>query len=151
MSMASHSGAQRVGHLTDFGTLERIAVMCLRDWNRSPDSPASSAAVSNTRSAQHAFAQMMELGACYGRRPLACHHCKCKCVGADEAVFACLVKSATDGAHEDAAMLAALIVRPDMAGCFATLAAQFGVALSTDLRINPIMAADPTVYSPALH
>ncbi|WP_245706594.1 hypothetical protein [Ruegeria marina] len=57
------------------------------------------------------------------------HDLGCACVGADEACFAHLIASAATGAHEDALMLAALIVRPDLAPALVALSEQFGLAL----------------------
>jgi len=82
--------------------------------------------------AEHALASLSELcSLCtrHGRRPLMRHGLKCKCVGADEACFAHFIGAATDGAREDAMLIATLLVRPDVAPVITALATEFGLAL----------------------
>lgn len=141
MSGASVRGAQRVGLLEDLGDVERLAVHWLRSWGRDPVGQGQLSAAlgrglgaDRARNAQAVFDDMMEVSRQYGRRALCRHGCNCQCLGADEAVFATLVEAAATGAQEDATLLAALIVRPDMAMCLAGLAAEFGVVLAALTR-----------------
>ena len=52
----------------------------------------------------------------------------CPCAGADECVFARFVALAAEGAREDAVLMAALMVRADIALGLATLAESIGLA-----------------------
>jgi hypothetical protein len=58
------------------------------------------------------------------------HGCACPCLGADEAAFARLVQTATEGEREDALMLACCMVRPDLAPGLVHLAQAAGLALA---------------------
>ena len=51
----------------------------------------------------------------HARRPLLGHAPDCPCAGADECVFARFVALAAEGAREDAVLMAALMVRADLA------------------------------------
>lgn len=153
-----HHGAQRVGLLTDLGSLEQLAVQCLRQWDRTPATQlrltaqlAMKLGAGRGRNTQSVLNDLMEVGARYGRRPLSRHHQLCDCLGADEAIFACLIDTAANGDQEDAALLAALIIRPDMASCFAGLAAEFGLALAAILRSNMPFDTGPTLHQAAVH
>ncbi|MEC8575938.1 MAG: hypothetical protein VXZ09_20120, partial [Pseudomonadota bacterium] len=86
-----------------------------------------------------------------GRRALCRHGCHCRCLGADEAVFAHLIEAGANGDQEDAALLASLVVRPDMAMCFAGLAAEFGMALNKVVRAVPARPQVSTPVSATVH
>ncbi|MFY0617156.1 hypothetical protein [Shimia sp.] len=142
MNAAATAGAQRVGWLGDLDDVQRLAVRWLRHWERDPKQQAelhsllaSGLGVERARNAVAVFGDLMEIGGQYGRRQLCRHGCSCRCLGADEAVFAHMVSAAANGETEDAALLAALVVRPDMAMCFAGLAAEFGMALAAASRV----------------
>lgn len=126
MSAAVHRGAAAVGHLADLPALEASAVHCLRLWS---DAAEGRAALSEERSTE-LLRQICGLCASYGRRPLMRHGLGCACLGADEACFAHMVAAAATGAREDALMLAALIVRPDLAPALVALSEQLGLALN---------------------
>ena len=64
-----------------------------------------------------------------GRRPLMRHGLDCKCFGADESCFANFIGYASEGAREDALMIAMTIVKPEKAQVLAGLAEDFGLAL----------------------
>ena len=73
--------------------------------------------------------RLCSLCAAYGRRPLIRHGLKCACLGADENCFAQMIAAASEGAREDAMMLASLIVRPDFAPALASLSEELGLTL----------------------
>ncbi len=79
--------------------------------------------------ALEALEQICDLCGRYARRPLMRHQVNCKCLGADEACFANFVAFATEGAREDAMLIATLLVRPDLAPCLVGLAQNLGLAL----------------------
>lgn len=155
---AGHRGAQRVGLIEDLGDVERLAVHWLRSWGRDPVGQAhleSSLSVGlgpdQARNIKGVFEDLMEVGRHYGRRALCRHGRNCSCLGADEAVFAHLVEAGANGEQEDAALLAALVVRPDMAMCFAGLAAEFGMALNKVVRTAPARPRLPVSVSATVH
>ena len=55
----------------------------------------------------------------------------CKCFGANESCFANFIGYASEGAREDALMIAMTIVKPEKAQVLAGLAEDFGLALRT--------------------
>lgn len=59
-------------------------------------------------------------------RPLVRHQVGCSCVGADEAVFVNLVRMASEGHLNDAALVATLLMGPARAEHVAILAGQVG-------------------------
>lgn len=67
------------------------------------------------------------IGASY--RPLARHSVGCTCLGADEAIFANFVRTASEGHLTDAALIATLITGPARAEYIALLAGQVGETL----------------------
>ena len=67
--------------------------------------------------------------AAHARRPLMRHAPGCPCAGADECVFARFVALAAEGAREDAILIAALIVRTDIALTLAIRAETVGLRL----------------------
>ena len=76
------------------------------------------------------FGDLMLFFARHARRPMLRHDVDCPCAGADECVFARFVALAAEGAREDAVLMAALLVRPDMALPLATLAGAVGLELA---------------------
>lgn len=156
MSAAISRGAQRVGLLEDLDDVERLAVRWLRHWQRDPEGQAAlertlgmALGQERARNVSGVFADLMEIGEKYCRRQLCRHGLYCNCLGADEAVFAHLVEAAANGETEDAALLAALIVRPDMALCFSGLAAEFGIALAAFARAVPKHKSRPSTIRPS--
>ena len=87
----------------------------------------------------------------FGRRPLLRHQIGCACVGADEACFAGLVAAASEGRHEDALMIAVLVVRPDVAPLLVGLAETLGHALRRVARHRAITPAAPHPAPRNLH
>ncbi|MCA0871215.1 hypothetical protein LCL97_10270 [Seohaeicola saemankumensis] len=157
----SQRGGAAVGQLRHLDPVEAGAVLYLRLWS---DGPAGQ---DNARSdfdiglgadaGQTAFSALEQIcGLCvrYGRRPLIRHHLSCSCVGADESCFANMVAAASQGDREDAIMMAALIVRADLAPCLAGLAESLGLALRRMAAIetacpDPVTTRTPS--APRLH
>ena len=73
------------------------------------------------------------------------HSIECRCLGGDEACFANFVGYATDGEPEDAFLLAATMVRPDMAGVLVSLAQEFGLALKSMAHSFGQPVEEPTI------
>ena len=57
------------------------------------------------------------------------HAITCKCIGSDESCFANFIATAATGEHEDAMLIATLLVRADFAPIITSLATDFGLAL----------------------
>lgn len=129
-------GGAPVGYLKELPALEAAAVIYLRLWCSGPETQAQ---VWNDFAVQFggregsqklkAFERLMSSITDTARRPVMRHHVECACLGADEAVFANLIgAAANEDTIDDAALFAALLVRPGMATTIATRAQ--GVARS---------------------
>ncbi|MCH2077541.1 MAG: hypothetical protein MK180_11820 [Rhodobacteraceae bacterium] len=144
-------GGAPVGLLSELDCVEAGAVIYLRLWSEGPDEQAmvcqefdALLGYEKGRNATESFGKLCEICARHCRRPLLRHGLNCKCLGADEACFANFVGYATDGEREDAFLLAATMVRPNMASALVTLAQDFGLALKSMARSHgrPIEALD---------
>ncbi len=130
--MPRHPGAAAVGHVADLPPLERQVIRCLRFWCAGPDGQG---ALGRELSLRHGpvlaerLAELLQLTATHARRPLLGHAIDCPCAGGDECVFARFVSLAAEGAREEAVLMAALIVRADLALCLAGLAEDVGLGL----------------------
>ena len=129
-------GGAPVGFITELDGIEAASVIYLRLWCDGPDSQARvwddfSASLGNTqgRAALKSFEHLCSLCSQYGRRPLMRHSVACKCLGSDESCFANFIGTAATGDHNDAMLIATLLVRPDVAPLITSLAADFGLAL----------------------
>ena len=156
-SRENQRGGAPVGLLAELPQIESIAVMCLRLWGDGPDQQAevwnrfaTSLGPVQGREALKRFEALCELCARFGRRPMIRHCASCKCIGADESCFANLIGYASEGAREDALLLATNLVRPDMAGALAGLAEEFGMALKR-LSLRTPHVAGPPEQQPTLH
>ncbi len=131
-----HRGGASVGRLADLDPVEAGAVLCLRLWC---DGPAARTQVRGdfakvlgpevARRALNSFEELCDLCVSHGRRPLIRHHLTCQCLGADEACFATFIAAATEGARDDAILIATILVRADIAFCLIDHAQAFGLAL----------------------
>lgn len=145
-------GGAAVGVLTDLDAVETAAVIYLRLWADRGNADTALEAEFTNSLGHHLGTEtadtLNEIGAMiahYGRRPLMRHQVGCKCLGADEACFANLIGAASEGNREDAMLMAALIVRPDVAPALAQLAQTYGLAL----RRMANMADELPTYSPS--
>ena len=75
------------------------------------------------------FGELLQITVGNARRPLLGHALDCPCAGSDECIFARFVALAAEGAREEAVLMAALIVRADVALCLAAVAEQVGLGL----------------------
>ncbi|MEO3416642.1 hypothetical protein AAFO92_18485 [Roseovarius sp. CAU 1744] len=132
----SYRGGAPVGHLSELGPVEAGAIFYLRLWSDGRDAQslvwndfATALGPENGRKALKSFEALCTLCARHGRRPLMRHSLTCKCVGADESCFANFIGYASEGAREDAMLMATNLVRPDMAPVIVGLAEDFGIAL----------------------
>ncbi|PJI84413.1 hypothetical protein BC777_3471 [Yoonia maricola] len=151
-------GGGTVGLLDDCDAINAASIVYLRMWCSSPDTQASMLAdLTNTLGAARGdkavetFAQICRLCTRYGRRPLARHGLGCRCIGADEASFAQLIATATEGDRDDAMLIAILMVRPDMAPILISLATTFGLALKQMNLAAPKTVKQAAAYQPTLH
>lgn len=128
-------GGATIGALSTLDEWEAFLVRELRLWCAGPEGKAevwNGFAVSLPRGTAAAemrvFEDLIGTMSAYSRRPLVRHELHCDCLGADEAVFLHIVKSASNGELHDAAMVAALVVLPAHAERVALMAAQVGAS-----------------------
>lgn len=138
MTAAPPPGGAPVGHLDALPPLEALSVRALRRWcDGGAEALAGDLALAlgprSGEEAARAFDAFCRHCLSAGRRPLLRHGGGCPCLGADEAAFARLVQTATEGEREDAMMLACVMLRPDLAPATVFLAQAAGLALSLAL------------------
>ncbi|MEX0284545.1 MAG: hypothetical protein AB3N23_08025 [Paracoccaceae bacterium] len=131
-----HRGAAPVGYMHELDPIEAGAVQYLRLWCSGPehklqiwDELMAALGPCDGRSTYETFESMCSLFTRYARRPMMRHHVSCKCLGADESCFANFVGYASEGAREDAFLLAVNLVRPDVAASLVSMGEAFGMAL----------------------
>lgn len=136
-----HPGASPVGHLAELPPLEREVIRCLRLWCAGPDGPVAVAGEMMVRHGPEIggglaadFGDLVRAMAGHSRRPLMGHAPGCPCAGADECVFARFVSLAAEGARDEAVLMAALMVRADVALWLATRAEMVGLRLMRGAR-----------------
>jgi hypothetical protein len=125
-----------VGFLAELDGIRVASIIYLRMWHNGPDSQAdvwtdvsSSLGADHGRKALKAFEKLCSLCSQHRRRPLLLHATNCKCIGSDESCFANFIATAATGEHEDAMLIATLLVRADFAPIITSLATDFGLAL----------------------
>lgn len=154
--MSSPRGARSVGLVADLDDVEACAIRCLRLWCDGPDMQAvvwndfaTALGPGRGRAALRAFETLCDLCQRHGRRPLMRRPVPCDRLSADEACFATFIGYAGDASCEDAMLIAATMVRPDMAPIVVGLARDVALALRRMARCTrrPAMAAP----APTLH
>lgn len=147
-------GGAPVGFLDELAPIEASAVTYLRRWCDGPDAQRQVAhdftlalGPARGKDVLRSFQSLCELCGRHGRRPLMRHHVACKCLGADESCFANFIGYASEGASEDALLIATVLVRPDMAPLLVGLAQDFGMAL----RSMTLDAAPSSPITQTLH
>ncbi|QBF30463.1 hypothetical protein [Thalassococcus sp. S3] len=130
---ANSAGGATVGLLNRVPDWEAALILHLRLWCAGPecqakvwDGYAQALPREEVRDAMRAFDQLIGLIWSYAHRPLIRHALDCNCISLDEAVFARMVRTATDGPMQDALLMAALIVPPGYAEAVAQLAGTVG-------------------------
>lgn len=122
-----------MGVLADLGSIEAAAVTLLRRWcDREREEILTEFEASlgaEGAKAVAAFQEILSLCSQHGRRPLMRHDATCACVGSDEAWFANFIGAASEGAREEALLIATVIVRADMAPLLAAYAEHVGLSL----------------------
>ena len=132
--------------------------MYLRLWSEGADGRADAASdfdialgADQGRAAMLTLDRLCSLCAHHGRRPLVRHGLGCACLGADENCFAQMIAAASEGAREDAMMMASLIVRPDFAPALASLSEELGLALRRMTTAIPLPTTGHKTTSTVLH
>jgi hypothetical protein len=133
---ALRAGAAPVGRLAELPPLEQQVIRFLRLWTEGADGQALALGELQCRHGASAaerlaarFGELLLLTTRNARRPLLGHAPGCPCAGGDECVFARFVALAAEGAREEAILMAALIVRADLAFALAALAEEIGLGL----------------------
>ncbi len=96
--------------------------------------------------AWHDFERLVERVITTASRPLVRHQVTCNCVGSDEYIFLHLVRTASDGYLNDAALIATLLSGPAHAEHIALMAGEVGSALRhahcKSNSISPVATAE---------
>jgi hypothetical protein len=131
-----HPGGAPVARLDGLPPLERRVIRCLRLWCAGPEGEravgweiARGAAGDDGARLAQSFGELLQLTAGNARRPLLGHALDCPCAGSDECIFARFVALAAEGAREEAVLIAALLVRADIAMCLTAVAEEVGLGL----------------------
>ncbi|MGZ2257239.1 hypothetical protein ACVC7O_08010 [Roseobacter sp. A03A-229] len=148
---AQNRGGASVGVLMHLEPWEADLIVTLRLWCDSPEGQAKvwnefamTLPKGKAADEMRAFEQLVSVIASYAHRPLVRHGVGCACIGADEGVFAHLVRVACDGDLGEAAQVATLLVTAAQAERVAILAAQVGCARKSITRTR---AAEQAAYS----
>ncbi len=134
--MTSHPnirGGASVAVLSALDGWESNLVMNLRLWCEGPVGQAQvwtdyalGCPSGKAQSEVQAFEALLNTLMQHCKRPFVRHSVGCPCVGSDECVFVTLVKTASEGHLEDAALIATLMAHPAFAEQIALLAGQVG-------------------------
>lgn len=143
-------GGAPVGHLGELGAVEAATVIYWRLWagglkgqRRAKTDFCTALGDKAGTQAVDALAQIFDTCARHGRRPLMRHGLGCTCVGADESCIANLIGYASECRRDDAALIATILVTPDLCMHMAALAQTFGLALRR-MALAPRRKAEPT-------
>lgn len=130
---AQSRGAVAVGTTEGLASWEVLALTLFRLWGRGPEAQArawnevrGALPFAEAQELTRAFESLLRALAASAYRPLAVHGSTCECLGADEAVFLHLVRTASEGHLADAALMGSLIAGPAQAEQIALFAGQFG-------------------------
>ena len=131
------AGARPVGYVADLDPVQADAILYFRKWR---NGKAARAEIQNEfnrffgeqkgNEIANNFDLMCECFTQYARRKLLYHGLNCECLGSDEACLANFIWYAKNGEREDAMLLAANLVRPDIATVVVDLALNFALALN---------------------
>ncbi len=129
-------GAAPVGLVADLAAHEAAAVRYARLWLAGPDGQAEvwteMAGIFGPaagRTHLRAFERMISTLLRHGRRPFAGRPVGCPCLGGHESALARLVGAGAEANREEAVLLAAHLVRPDLALALAAEAEAAGLML----------------------
>lgn len=154
----AHPGGEAVGQLKYRSPWEAALIVGLRHWCNGPSGQATVrddfALALPDATAKRAYAnfdQLLRLILQYAHRPLVRHDIDCPCCGADEAVFAHLVKTAASGDLHDAALMATLLAGPSKAELIAILAGEVGSAMQCMAENQPPAQTHPPQRHAGLH
>jgi len=129
-------GGETIASLRSMEPWQSELIVLLRTWCSGPEGPSDvmdklrvnlshSEAVDAYRAAGRLLQKVSETT----YRPLVRHGISCPCVGADEALLVHLVRLASDGQLQDAALMAGLLSGPSHAEHIGILAGELGEIL----------------------
>ncbi|MEL6100890.1 MAG: hypothetical protein AAFR68_06190 [Pseudomonadota bacterium] len=126
-------GGATVAALNRLDAWEACLVLNLRLWCEGPPGQLHvrqdfdrSLTAPEAKRAWNDFDRLVRRIVAHASRPMVRHEVGCNCVGSDECVFAHLVRTASDGHLNDAALIATLLVGPAHAEHIAILAGEVG-------------------------
>ena len=132
MRREHHPGGAPVARLDGLPPLERRVICCLRLWCAGIEGERAvrwEVGADGGEAVAQSFGELLRLTAGSARRPLLGHALDCPCAGSDECIFARFVALAAEGSREEAVLMAALIVRVDVAMCLTAVAEEVGLGL----------------------
>jgi len=152
-------GGAPVGLIEELPPEEALAIRLIRLWGDSAEGQAEVwNAFARSFGAQagaerlKAFERFLSMLTGFARRPVMRHCPGCRCLGADEAVIANLLGAAAGQEHEDAALIATLLVRADIAIPLVRHAEAVGLAFRQLAdRKDPPWPAPPLHHSVTRH
>lgn len=144
-------GGAPVAALNRLYAWEANTVVNLRMWCEGPDGQSQvwseyqqALPESSARDEFHAFENLVSEVVSHADRPLVRHAVGCSCVGSDECIFLHLVRTASAGHMNDAALIATLLAGPAHAERIAVLAERVG----TCARRIHTQDIKPNYYAP---
>ncbi len=138
MSIPEHHqrGGGTVANLKDLDRWEATLVMNLRLWCEGPSGKsavcrhyAQSMESKDASLEVAAFETLLNTIVAFAHRPMVRHGVECTCVGSDECIFVNLVRTASEGHINDAALISTLLTGPAQAERIALLAGQVGTCV----------------------
>lgn len=135
MSVSEHHirGGDPVAKLTNLDKWEVALIINLRLWCEGPRGKGAvcrdyfqGMGGEDPSLELAAFEALLNTIATYAHRPMVRHDVACGCAGSDECIFLNLVRTASDGHINDAALISTLLAGPAQAERIALLAGQVG-------------------------
>ena len=116
-------GGATIGVLNTLESWESFIVLNLRLWCDGADGQAqvwaqyrATLPIGEAKAQCATFETLVRTITSMAQRPLVRHDVACACVGADEGIFLHLIRTASDGHLNDAALIATLLAGPAQAG-----------------------------------
>ena len=151
-------GGATIGVLNRMEPWEANLILNLRLWCEGPDGQAEvwndyrkALTAERAQCECRAFEVFLRVVFSSSHRPLVRHGPECACVGADEGILAHLVRTASDGHLNDAALIATLMVGPAQAERVAMMAGQVGATLRLITSEPPRTHPEATANVVRLH
>ncbi len=152
------AGEVTVNSLDVMSEFEQKSVQILRhahdlfERNDFSDLPNSIRELFSNRFSRYLLSDLISLLATYYLRPIVRHHPTCKCVGADENVFAHILRFSIEGQENEVKILSSLLVKSNQIENLSKKAKVVAFLIHEDLRasLNESQLSQPA-YNNQLH